>query len=54
MLERGLFTRAVMDCICIAPPLCSTEAEIDRLVDIVGDSVSAVVSGARESAAAVR
>ena len=52
MLERGLYTRVVMDCICIAPPLCSTDAEIDRLVDIVGDSVSSVVGGARESAAA--
>jgi len=52
MLDRGLYTRVVMDCICIAPPLCSTDAEIDRLVDIVGDAIGAVVAGARESAAA--
>lgn len=51
MLERGLYTRAVMDCICIAPPLVTTDAQIDRLVDIVRESVAAVVSGAREAAA---
>jgi len=49
MLERGLYTRVVMDCICIAPPLVSTEAQIDRLVEIVRESVAAVVSGARAS-----
>jgi adenosylmethionine-8-amino-7-oxononanoate aminotransferase len=52
MLDRGLYTRVVMDCICIAPPLVTTDAEIDRLVDIVGDAVSAVVSGAREAVGA--
>jgi adenosylmethionine-8-amino-7-oxononanoate aminotransferase len=41
-----------MDCICIAPPLCSTEAEIDRLVDVVGDAISTVVSATRGSVAA--
>ena len=51
MLERGLYTRVVMDCICIAPPLCSTDAEIDRLVDIVGDAISTVVAAARGSVA---
>lgn len=52
MLERGLYTRAVMDCICIAPPLVTTEAQIDQLVEIVRDSVAAVVSGARATVAA--
>jgi putrescine---pyruvate transaminase len=47
MLERGLYTRAVMDCICIAPPLVTTEAQIDQLVAIVRESVATVVSGAR-------
>jgi len=51
MLERGLYTRAVMDCICIAPPLVTTDAQIDQLVDIVRESVAAVVSAAREMAA---
>ena len=52
MLERGLYTRVAMDCICIAPPLVTSDAEIDRLVDIVGDAIGAVVAGARETAAA--
>ena len=53
MLERGLYTRVAMDCICIAPPLVTTDAELDRLVDIVGDSVRAVVTSAREAAPAI-
>jgi putrescine aminotransferase len=52
MLDRGLYTRVVMDCICIAPPLVTSDAEIDRLVDIVGDAIGAVVAGARETAPA--
>jgi putrescine---pyruvate transaminase len=52
MLDRGLYTRVVMDCICIAPPLVATEAEIDRLVDIVGEAIAAVLKGAREGTAA--
>jgi adenosylmethionine-8-amino-7-oxononanoate aminotransferase len=44
MAERGLVTRAVMDCICIAPPLMISEAEIDRLVEIIGDTIPAVVA----------
>ena len=35
-----------MDCICIAPPLVTTDAQIDRLVGIVGDAVRSVVSEA--------
>jgi putrescine---pyruvate transaminase len=50
MLDRGLYTRVVMDCICIAPPLVATEAEIDRLVNIVGESVATVVRATREAA----
>ena len=52
MLDRGLYTRVAMDCICIAPPLVTTDAEIDRLVAIVADSIGAVVHAARESATA--
>ena len=48
LLERGLYTRVVMDCICIAPPLVTTDAELDRLVDIVGDAIGAVVAEARQ------
>lgn len=45
LLARGLYTRVVLDCICIAPPLVITEAELDRLVDIIGHTVPAVVRG---------
>jgi adenosylmethionine-8-amino-7-oxononanoate aminotransferase len=47
MLERGLVTRAVMDCICIAPPLMISEAEVDRLVQIIGETIPAVVAAVR-------
>jgi putrescine aminotransferase len=47
LLERGLVTRAVMDCICIAPPLMISEAEIDRLVQIVGETIPAVLATVR-------
>lgn len=43
LLARGLYTRVALDCICIAPPLVITEAELDRLVDIIGETVAAVV-----------
>ena len=44
LLDRGLYTRVVMDCICIAPPLVTTDAEIDRIVDIVGETIPAVLA----------
>jgi adenosylmethionine-8-amino-7-oxononanoate aminotransferase len=44
MLDRGLYTRVVMDCICLAPPLVTTDAEIDRIVNIVGETIPAVLS----------
>jgi putrescine aminotransferase len=46
LLDRGLYTRVAMDCICLAPPLVTTEAQIDRIVAIVGETVSSVVSTA--------
>jgi putrescine aminotransferase len=44
LLDRGLYTRVAMDCICIAPPLVTTDAEIDRIVNIVGETVPAVLA----------
>ena len=44
MLDRGLYTRVVMDCVCLAPPLVTTDAEIDRIVNIVGETIPAVVA----------
>jgi putrescine aminotransferase len=49
MLERGLCTRVVMDCICLAPPLVISDEQIDRMVDILRASISAVVDQARVS-----
>ena len=46
LLSRGLYTRVALDCICIAPPLVITEAELDRLVDIIGETVTALVPAA--------
>ena len=47
MLDRGLYTRAVMDCICLAPPLVTTDEQIDRIVDIVRETIPAVVDAAK-------
>ena len=46
LLDRGLCTRVAMDCICVAPPLVTTDAQIDQIVSIIGDTVTAVVSEA--------
>jgi putrescine---pyruvate transaminase len=43
LLARGLYTRVALDCICIAPPFVIEEPELDRLVDIIGETVAAVV-----------
>ena len=45
MLKRGLFTRVLPDVICLAPPLVATDEQIDRIVQIVGESIEAVVPG---------
>jgi putrescine---pyruvate transaminase len=44
MLDRGLYTRVVMDCICLAPPLVTTDAEINRIVNTVGETIPAVLA----------
>lgn len=50
LLDRGLSTRVAMDCICIAPPLMTTDTQIDRIAAIIGETVSAVVGAAKISA----
>ncbi len=42
MTKRGLYTRVVGDTICIAPPFVTPTETIDRLVQIVGESIAAV------------
>ena len=44
LLDRGLYTRVALDCICIAPPLVTTDAEIDRIVETVREAVPAVLA----------
>jgi len=44
LLERGLYTRVLFDAICLAPPLITTDEQIDRIVNIIGESVPAVLS----------
>jgi adenosylmethionine-8-amino-7-oxononanoate aminotransferase len=43
LLDRGLYTRVAMDCICLAPPLMIEDHLLDRMVEIVGDTIPAVV-----------
>ena len=43
LLERGLYTRVAMDCLCLAPPLVTSDALIDRIVDIVRETIPAVL-----------
>jgi adenosylmethionine-8-amino-7-oxononanoate aminotransferase len=47
LLDNGLYTRVVMDSICLAPPLVVSDAEIDRIVNIVGDTIPAVIAAAQ-------
>ena len=41
LLDRGLYTRVAIDCICLAPPLVIEEDELDRIVDIIGERFGA-------------
>ncbi len=47
LLERGLFTRVVLDCICLAPPLVIGDEQIDRIVNVIGETIPAVISAVR-------
>jgi len=40
---RGLFTRVVRDIILLAPPLVVSEAQVDRIVEILRGGISAVL-----------
>jgi adenosylmethionine-8-amino-7-oxononanoate aminotransferase len=52
MLARGLYTRVAMDCICLAPPLITDDADLDRIVDIVGESITEVLKAVPQAAVA--
>ena len=49
MLERGVYTRVAMDCICIAPPLVTTDAQLDQIVETVRNAVTHVVGAVKKS-----
>jgi adenosylmethionine-8-amino-7-oxononanoate aminotransferase len=53
MLERGLCTRVVMDCICLAPPFVISDDQTDTLVAIVRDAIAAVASDVKRAPARV-
>lgn len=38
--ERGLIARVVQNTICLAPPLVSSEAQIDRAIQVLGESIA--------------
>ena len=43
MRERGVITRVKGDSILLAPPLVTTPEQIDRIVEVVGESINAVL-----------
>ena len=43
-VRRGLFSRIRGDMFLLAPPFVTTEDQIDRIVNIVGESVAAVTT----------
>jgi adenosylmethionine-8-amino-7-oxononanoate aminotransferase len=47
MNQRGLYTRARGDVICLAPPLVTTAEQIDRIVEIIREAIPAAVQGAQ-------
>ena len=49
MLERGVYTRVALDCICIAPPLVTTDAQLDQIVAAIRDAVREVVGALKKN-----
>jgi putrescine aminotransferase len=47
LLDRGLCTRLVLDCICLAPPLMIEDELLDRIVHIIGETIPAVLADVR-------
>jgi adenosylmethionine-8-amino-7-oxononanoate aminotransferase len=43
MRERGVITRVKGDSIVLAPPLVTTPEQIDRIVEVVRESINAVL-----------
>jgi adenosylmethionine-8-amino-7-oxononanoate aminotransferase len=43
MRERGVITRVKGDSILLAPPLVTTAKQVDRIIEVVGESINAVL-----------
>jgi adenosylmethionine-8-amino-7-oxononanoate aminotransferase len=43
--QRGFIPRRINNSICMAPPLVSTEEQLGRLVDVLGESIQVASSG---------
>jgi L-2,4-diaminobutyrate transaminase len=44
--ERGVLLRVRGDVVMLAPPLVTTEAQIDRVVEVVGEAIEIVTGSA--------
>ena len=42
-LKRGMFSRVRGDVYCLAPPFVTEEGQIDRMVEILGESIDEVL-----------
>lgn len=47
MRDRGVITRVKGESILFAPPLVTTEEQIDRMINVTGDAIEAVTKGLR-------
>ncbi len=43
LFKRGLYTRVLGEVICLAPPFVTSEAQLDRIADIVHEAIPAVL-----------
>ena len=43
--KRGLWSRVKEDIFCLAPPLTTSKDEVDRIIQILDESISAVFDG---------
>jgi len=51
LLERGLYTRVALDCICLAPPLVTSDALLDRIVDTIREAIPPALDAVRKEPA---
>ena len=51
--DRGLISRNLADCYLLAPPLCTTPEQVDKIVEIVRESVKETVGWARRQKAEI-